>query len=104
MSENGSAMTMFSQQKKVRGEIVEVTDVDEPSNGNEIFAAATVAAVMEIEMPGKRWTLHELYDADRVCFTSCSLDSLSGEVTVQKAMFFPANSVDALHFQDVRVW
>ncbi|KAH7987859.1 hypothetical protein HPB51_026518 [Rhipicephalus microplus] len=84
------------QQKKMRGEIAEVTDVDEPSNGSEVFAAATVAAVMEIEMPGKRWALHELYDADGVCFTSCSLDSLSGEFTVEKAVFFSANSVGAL--------
>ncbi|KAH8022772.1 hypothetical protein HPB51_005070 [Rhipicephalus microplus] len=85
------------QQKKVRGEIAEVTDVDEPSNGDKVFAAATVAAVMEIEIPGKHWTLHEFYDAEGVCFTSCSLDSLSGEVTVEKAVFFTANSVGALH-------
>ncbi|KAH8039488.1 hypothetical protein HPB51_007390 [Rhipicephalus microplus] len=97
MSEKGSVMTMSHNRKKARGEIAEVTDADEPSNGNEVFAAATVAAVMEIETPGKRWTLHELYDVDGVCFPSCSLDSLSGEVTVEKAVFFTASSVGALH-------
>ncbi|KAH7945825.1 hypothetical protein HPB49_016037 [Dermacentor silvarum] len=86
--------------KKARGKVAEATEVDEhagATGGNEVCEAATVAAVMKITVPGKRWTLHELHDADGVCFTSCSLDSLSGVVTVEKAVFFTADSAGALH-------
>lgn len=86
--------------KKARGQLAETTEDDEPTGAtvdNEVCVAATVAAVMKIKVPGKRWTLHELHDADGVCFTSCSLDSLSGEVNVEKAVFFTANSASAMN-------
>lgn len=91
--------------KKVRLSSAEDHSVDEPaSNADsseadsvgrckpvEADAVATVDTLKQVAAPNKRWTLHELYDSEGVCFTLCALNSVTGEVRVERAVFFTAD-------------
>lgn len=65
---------------------------DEPSNSNDTHALLSVADLKQLKPPNNYWTLHELRDDEGVCFTSCSLNSVTGEVNVEKAVFFTVDS------------
>ncbi|KAH8024413.1 hypothetical protein HPB51_022918 [Rhipicephalus microplus] len=65
---------------------------DEPSTNNDTHAPLTVADLKQFKLPNNYWTLHELCEDEGVCFTSCSLTSITGEVHVEKAVFFTVDS------------
>lgn len=58
----------------------------------EADASLTVDALKHATVPNKRWTLHEMQDNEGVCFTLCALNSVTGEVKVERAIFFTADS------------
>lgn len=63
---------------------------------------ATLPALKEITLPSKHWTLHELKDAEDtegVCFALCSLNASTGEVNVDKAVFFTVDSAGVFHLE-----
>lgn len=93
--------------KKVRLSSAEGHSVDEPASNRdageadiagrcepvEADAVVTIDTLKQVTLPSKRWTLHEMYDSEGVCFTLCALNSVTGEVKVEKAVFFTAGSI-----------
>lgn len=73
-----------------------VSDVlNEPTANDD--ALATIAALRDVKLPNRYWTFHELREVDGACFTSCSLNASTGEVKVEKAVFFTVNADGGIH-------
>lgn len=70
-------------------------DVDKPATSDG--ATVTGASLKGAALPNKYWTFHEMRDAQGACFTSCSLDAGTGDVTVEKAVFFTVTSDNVSH-------
>ncbi|KAH6921317.1 hypothetical protein HPB50_027704 [Hyalomma asiaticum] len=58
---------------------------------------AAIATLRDVKLPNRYWTFHELQNVDGACFTSCSLNASTGEVKVEKAVFFTVNSDGGIH-------
>lgn len=69
----------------------------EAVDDNEAPAVITISAVREIQVPNKYWTTHELHNSEGVCFTSCLLNAVTGEVNVEKAVFFTLDDACGFH-------
>ncbi|KAL3179143.1 hypothetical protein MRX96_038244 [Rhipicephalus microplus] len=80
-----------------------VSDVlNEPTANDD--ALATIAALRDVKLPNRYWTFHELREVDGACFTSCSLNASTGEVKVEKAVFFTVNADGGIHSRTFVQW
>lgn len=77
--------------------------VDEPTSSNEAPAVITISAVRETQLPNKYWTLYELHNSEGVCFTSCLLNAVTGEVNVEKAVLY-CGLCEQLPCKDICAW
>lgn len=69
--------------------------VDEPARSDG--AVVTVASLRAATLPNKYRTFHEIRDSQGACFTSCSLDAGTGDVNIEKAVFFTVNCDGVSH-------
>ncbi|KAL3220057.1 hypothetical protein MRX96_050466 [Rhipicephalus microplus] len=72
--------------------------LNEPTANDD--ALATIAALRDVKLPNRYWTFHELREVDGACFTSCSLNASTGEVKVEKAVFFTVNADGGIHLEN----
>ncbi|XP_042145699.1 uncharacterized protein LOC121835512 [Ixodes scapularis] len=71
--------------------------VDHPDGTSRPPVVTPLATLKGIIPPNRHWVLHQLDDTEGVCFTSCSLNSLTGEVKVEKAVFFTVDSAGVFY-------
>ncbi|KAM7304383.1 hypothetical protein ISCGN_014283 [Ixodes scapularis] len=84
--------------KKSRPSTADGPEFVDHSDGTSRPPVVTPLATLKgIIPPNRHWVLHQLDDTEGVCFTSCSLNSLTGEVKVEKAVFFTADSAGVFY-------